>query len=163
MNPLSLCDAPADNATRTTQKQSRKKTYKNLVWSKGYVKGRSHIRCVARCCVILVKTLLVFLLAQRSNAQRMCEAAFNVYEKGKEKETAFNLIHCFDLQIFQTYQFEKSANRPYLKCQHESCLPKVSQLFYVTQLIPSPNWKSTGRLFQLATWRSNAVCTSNLK
>jgi len=97
MNPLSQCDAPADNATRTTQKQSRKKTYENLVWSKGYVKGRSHIRCVARCCVILVKTLLVFLLAQRSNAQRMCEAAFNVYEKGKEKETAFNLIHCFDL------------------------------------------------------------------
>jgi len=94
-----------------------------------------------RCALLryTCKNASCVLLAQRSNAQRMCEAAFDVYEKGKEKETAFNLIHCFDLQIFQTYQFEKSANRPYLKCQHESCLPKVNQLFYVTQLIPSPN------------------------
>jgi len=38
------------------------------------VTGRSHIRVL--CCQALVKTLLVFLLAQRSNAQhimRMCD------------------------------------------------------------------------------------------
>jgi len=33
------------------------------------LKGRSHIRCTARCCAALVKSLIVFLLAQRNNAQ----------------------------------------------------------------------------------------------
>ena len=40
--------------------------------------GRSHMRCAACSCDALVKTLLVILLAERSNAQGMRERPFRV-------------------------------------------------------------------------------------
>jgi len=45
----------------------------NPLWA---VHTYATLRFLARCCAALVETLLMFLLAQRSAAQRMCERPF---------------------------------------------------------------------------------------
>jgi len=66
------------------------------------VKGRSHIRCAA-----LVRTLLVFSLAQRSNAQRVCERPLRPMAAGGT---------CVSVRLSESARLSRSHTDRYRVC-----------------------------------------------